>query len=261
MSDTILTLERVSQTFGEDEDTVTALANINLSVSDGQFVSLVGPSGCGKSTMLRLISGLVRPTAGRVTLRGREVTTPTPDVGFVFQSPTLLPWATVIENVLFPLRMLDEYRPQSVDRARELLALVGLSGFEQRRPHELSGGMQQRVAICRGLIRDPAVLLMDEPFAALDAMTREEMGGHLLDLWHENPKTIIFVTHSISEAVFLSDRVIVMGARPGQIVDDIEINLPRRRHFEMDSHHEFHDATQRIRGHIYGARKVERAFA
>lgn len=261
MSASILTLERVFQTFGEEEDTVTALSNINLSVADGQFVSLVGPSGCGKSTMLRLISGLVRPTSGRVMLRGREIITPTPDVGFVFQSPTLLPWASVLDNVLFPLRMLEEFQPDSVDRARELLSLVGLAGFEQRKPHELSGGMQQRVAICRGLIRDPAVLLMDEPFAALDAMTREEMCGHLLELWHQKPKTIIFVTHSISEAVFLSDRVVVMSARPGQIVDDIVVDLPRRRNIEMDSHHEFHNATQRIRGHIYGTRKVERAVA
>ncbi len=259
MREGTVALDRVWQVFGEDEDAVTALSEVNLSIADGEFVSLVGPSGCGKSTMLRLISGLVPPSRGTVRLGGTAVTRPTPDVGFVFQSPTLLPWTSVLENVLFPLRMLGEIGPDSIGRARELLALVGLDGFEARYPDELSGGMQQRVAICRGLIRDPAVLLMDEPFAALDALTREEMGGHLLDLWQRRPKTIVFVTHSIHEAVFLSDRVVVMSARPGRIVDDFEINLPRPRHFQMDTYDEFHDATQRIRAHIYGNRKEARA--
>ena len=261
MREGTITLDRVWQVFGEDEDCVTALSDVNLSIADGEFVSLVGPSGCGKSTMLRLVSGLVTPSRGEVRLGGTPVTKPTPDVGFVFQSPTLLPWTTVLENVLFPLKMLGERGADSVDRARELLSLVGLSGFENRYPDELSGGMQQRVAICRGLIRDPAVLLMDEPFAALDALTREEMCGHLLDLWHKRPKTIVVVTHSINEAVFMSDRVIVMSARPGRIVDDVEIKLPRARHFEMETYDEFHHATQRIRAHIYGAGKKRGAVA
>lgn len=256
MSEGTVTLERVWQIFAEDEDDegVTALAGVSLSIGDGEFVSLVGPSGCGKSTMLRLISGLVVPSRGRVLLGGKPVTGPTPDVGFVFQAPTLLPWASVLDNVLFPLRMLGEIGPDSIGRAHELLALVGLSGFEKRRPDELSGGMQQRVAICRGLIRDPAVLLMDEPFAALDALTREEMCGHLLELWHRQPKTIVFVTHSINEAVFLSDRVVVMSARPGRIADEVPVDLPRKRLMEMDNRDEFHHATQRIRAHIYGSR-------
>lgn len=255
MSEGTVTLERVWQIFGEDEDNgVTALSDVSLSIAAGEFVSLVGPSGCGKSTMLRLISGLVAPSRGQVMLGDKPVTGPTPDVGFVFQAPTLLPWASVLDNVLFPLRMLGEIGPKSVERAHELLALVGLAGFEKRRPDELSGGMQQRVAICRGLIRDPAVLLMDEPFAALDALTREEMCGHLLDLWHQQPKTIVFVTHSINEAVFLSDRVVVMSARPGRIADDVPVDLPRKRHMEMDNRDEFHNATQRIRAHIYGNR-------
>ncbi|AJE46750.1 ABC transporter ATP-binding protein [Celeribacter indicus] len=244
----------IVQTFGEDEERVTALSDVDLTVEAGEFVSLVGPSGCGKSTLLRLVSGLIRPSAGRVMLGETQVSAPTPDVGFVFQAPTLLPWATVLENVLFPLRMLGEIAPDSADRARELLALVGLQDFEGRHPDELSGGMQQRVAICRGLIRDPAVMLMDEPFAALDALTREEMGGHLLELWRQKPKTIIFVTHSINEAVFLSDRVIVMSARPGRIVDDVRIGLARPRTQDMETTNEYHHAVQRIRQHIYGKR-------
>ncbi|MCA0425716.1 MAG: ATP-binding cassette domain-containing protein, partial [Proteobacteria bacterium] len=174
-------------------------------------------------------------TRGIKLRKGEKVTKPTADVGLVFQAPTLLPWANVLDNVLFPLRMLGEYGPQGEKRARELLALAGLSGFENRMPDELSGGMQQRVAICRGLVRDPAVLLMDEPFAALDALTRDEMGALLLDLWAAKPKAIVFITHSVPEAVMLADRVIVMGARPGRIVDDVRIDLPRPRNFDMES--------------------------
>ena len=260
MSEGGVTLDGIVQTFGEDEERITALSDVDLEVGAGEFVSLVGPSGCGKSTLLRLVSGLIRPSAGRIMLGDTPVTGPTPDVGFVFQAPTLLPWATVLDNVLFPLRMLNEIRPDSVDRARELLALVGLQDFESRHPDELSGGMQQRVAICRGLIRDPAVMLMDEPFAALDALTREDMGGHLLELWRQKPKTIIFVTHSINEAVFLSDRVIVMSARPGRVVDDVRVGLPRPRTQEMEANDEFHHAVRKIRKHIYGEReKPERA--
>jgi NitT/TauT family transport system ATP-binding protein len=248
----MIVIDAVEHAFGEDEDRIVALADVSLAIEERQFVAVVGPSGCGKSTLLRLIAGLQIPTGGRISIRGKPVTGPTASVGLVFQSPTLLPWANVLDNVLFPLRMLDEYGPHGVERARELLALAGLTGFETRMPDELSGGMQQRVAICRGLIRDPAVLLMDEPFAALDALTREEMGQQLLSLWSQRPKTIVFVTHSVPEAVMLADRVVVLGARPGRIVDDVPVRLPRPRDFRSEADDEFHVCTQRIREHIYG---------
>ncbi len=254
MTGGIVAVEAANQIFGEDEDRVVALADAYLSIGRTEFVAVVGPSGCGKSTLLRLIAGLIPPSSGRVLIDGRPVTGPRSDVGLVFQAPRLLPWANVLDNVLFPLRMLNEYGPESAARARTLLELAGLADFERRTPDELSGGMQQRVAICRGLIRDPKVLLMDEPFAALDALTREEMGQYLLDLWTARPKAIVFVTHSVPEAVMLADRVIVMSPRPGRIVDEIDVKLPRPRSFELEASDEFQDATNRIRAHIYRRR-------
>ena len=206
-----------------------ALRGINLSIAEGEFVTIVGRSGCGKSTLLRLISGLIDHTGGSITVDGAAVTEPVADVGFVFQSPVLLPWKTVIDNVLFSIDMLGRRQGEYLDRAAELLDLAGLRGFESRYPTELSGGMQQRVAICRALIHDPRLLLMDEPFAALDALTREEMGFHLLRMWDATPKTIVFVTHSIPEAIMLADRVIVMANNPGRILRDIPISLERPR--------------------------------
>jgi NitT/TauT family transport system ATP-binding protein len=247
----MIALEHIRHAFDTPDGPIEALSGVSLEIGPTEFVAIVGPSGCGKSTLLRLIAGLVRPSEGRVLLGGKQVTEPTQEVGLVFQAPTLLPWANVLDNVLFPLRMLGEYGPGGVARARELLALAGLAGFEKRMPDELSGGMQQRVAICRGLVRDPAVLLMDEPFAALDALTRDEMGAQLLELWASRPKAIVFVTHSVPEAVMLADRVIVMGARPGRIVDDVPILLPRPRNFAMEGFDEFQSAKQRIRAHIY----------
>jgi NitT/TauT family transport system ATP-binding protein len=255
----MIRIEAVSHDFGEDDDRVSALADVSLTIGDAEFVAVVGPSGCGKSTLLRLIAGLIRPTNGRILLDERLITAPTPDVGLVFQSPTLLPWANVLDNVLFPLRMLKELSAKNIERARELLDLAGLAGFEQRMPHELSGGMQQRVAICRGLIRNPAVLLMDEPFAALDALTREDMGQQLLELWSGHPKAILFVTHSVPEAVMLADRVVVMSARPGRIVDIVNVHLERPRSMEMEADREFQSCTRRIREHIYGGRRVANA--
>jgi NitT/TauT family transport system ATP-binding protein len=192
-------------------------------------VTLVGRSGCGKSTLLRILAGLIPASSGSVTIAGRRVSGPRRDVSLVFQRSALMPWRNVIENVLLPVEILRlskrEYRPVAAD----LLALVGLQGFERRRPYELSGGMQQRVALCRALIQDPKVLLMDEPFAALDALTREDMSLELQRIWSERQKTIVFVTHSIQEAVLLADRVIAMSPRPGQIVRTIEVDLPRPR--------------------------------
>ena len=192
-------------------------------------MTLVGRSGCGKSTLLRILAGLIAPSSGSVTIAGRRVSGPRRDVSLVFQRSALMPWRNVIENVLLPVEILGlskrEYRPVAAD----LLALVGLQGFERRRPYELSGGMHQRVALCRALIQDPKVLLMDEPFAALDALTREELSLELQRVWSERQKTIVFVTHSIQEAVLLADRVIAMSPRPGRVVRTIEVDLPRPR--------------------------------
>ncbi len=252
----MIRIEGITHIFGEEaDDRITALENVSLEFGPSEFVAVVGASGCGKSTLLRLIAGLIRPTAGRILLRDQLVAGPTTDVGLVFQKPTLLPWASVLDNVLFPLRMLGELSKGGIERAHELLDLSGLAGFERRMPDELSGGMQQRVALCRGLIRDPAVLLMDEPFAALDALTREEMGEHLLNLWTTRPKTVIFVTHSVPEAVMLSDRVVVMSPRPGRVADIIGVDLPRPRHQDMEADDEYQSSTRRIREHIFGARR------
>lgn len=207
-----------------------ALETVNFDVGAGEFVSLLGPSGCGKTTLLRMVAGLLAPSWGRVVVGGREVTGPRPDFGIVFQQPLLLPWLSVLSNVLLPVdvqgRNVAEYR----DNAHRLIEMVGLKGFENRYPSELSGGMQQRVSLARGLIHDPRLLLMDEPFAALDALTREQMNLELQRIWSANRKTVLFVTHGIQEAVFLSDRVVVMSARPGRVsrIIDIPFERPRR---------------------------------
>ena len=202
-----------------DGNSVHALSDIDLSIDDNEFVSLVGPSGCGKSTLLRLVAGLVPSTSGSIEIDGVPVTVPRRDTAMVFQSPTLLPWANIEDNVLFPLKVMNVLNRESRGRAHELLDLVGLAGFERKFPRELSGGMQQRAAICRALIHDPDIMLMDEPFGALDALTREEMSLELLRIWTDHPRTILFVTHSIPEAVLLSDRVVVMSPRPGRIAE------------------------------------------
>ena len=225
---------------------------MSLAIERNEFVSIVGPSGCGKSTLLRLIAGLIGASSGRVTIDGAAVDGPRRDIGVVFQAPTLLPWANVLDNVLFPLKILHRLAPGSPDKARELLRLVGLSDFERKMPSELSGGMQQRTSICRALITDPDILLMDEPFGALDALTREEMSLELLRIWQEQPKTIFFVTHSVPEAVLLADRVCVMTARPGRIIEIIDVPLIRPRSYEQESLQEFQDCAKRIRQHIFG---------
>ena len=249
----MIELRHVEQVFRPlDGDEVVALRDVSLGVKRDEFVAVVGPSGCGKSTLLRLIAGLLRPTSGEVTIDGAPVREPRQDTGMVFQQPTLLPWATVTDNVLFPLRLMHQMRPDSTATVHELLNLVGLAGFEHRYPRELSGGMQQRAAICRALIHDPDVLLMDEPFGALDALTREEMSLELLRIWTAQPKTILFVTHSIPEAVLLADRVVVMSPRPGRIVEEIDVPLPRPRSFDLQGLSEFQDCSQRIRKLIFG---------
>ena len=221
----MIVLDHVAKTFvtrGGEE--VAAMADVSLEVGRNEFVCLVGPSGCGKSTLLRLVAGLVAPTGGTVSIGGTAVTEPRDDTGIVFQAPTLLPWASILDNVLFPLDMMGKLDAAGRERARELLALVGLAGFEGKYPRELSGGMQQRAGICRALVHDPDILLMDEPFGALDALTREELTIELMRIWQERPKTILFVTHSIPEAVLLADRVVVMSARPGRIAEIIHVD-------------------------------------
>ncbi len=233
-----------------------ALEGVTLAIGRNEFVSIVGPSGCGKSTLLRLIAGLLSPSEGQVTIDGVRVQGPRRDIGIVFQTPTLLPWANVLTNVLFPLKVLRKLERDSTDRAYELLRLVGLADFARKMPSELSGGMQQRAAICRALIHEPAILLMDEPFGALDALTREEMSLELLRIWTERPKTIVFVTHSVPEAVLLADRVSVMTRRPGRIIETIEVPLARPRSYEQESEPEFYRCARRIREHIFGTQRA-----
>lgn len=250
---TSITISNASKVFRSwDGEAVVALEDINLEIRENEFVSLVGPSGCGKSTILRLLAGLIEPTGGRLEIDGTEVTEPRKETGIVFQQATLLPWKTLLDNVLFPLSVMSEMKPDSKDVARDLLKLAGLDGFEDKYPDELSGGMQQRTAICRALVHDPEILLMDEPFGALDALTREEMSLELLRIWTERPKTIVFVTHSITEAVLMSDRVVVMSPRPGRIQEVIDVPIKRPRTFEVEGSNEFQKCARRIRYLITG---------
>lgn len=228
-----ITARDVGLSFTKRRETTTALVGLSLDIEPGEFVSIVGPSGCGKSSFLRLVLGLEVPTSGRIDIDGQPVTGPRRDVGVVFQQPVLLNWRTVLSNVLLPIDIDRVPRRQAVARARHLLAQVGLAGFENHYPRELSGGMRHRVAIVRGLMHDPGVLLMDEPFAALDAMTRERMSADLQSLWAQERKTILFVTHSISEAVSLSTKVIVMSGRPGRIATTLTVPMPYPRTPEM----------------------------
>jgi NitT/TauT family transport system ATP-binding protein len=211
----------------------TVLEDISFAVSDGEFVSLVGPSGCGKTTLLNMATGLVRPTIGSFRVSGAEVNGPGPDRAMVFQDASLLPWRTVLGNVMFGAECQGKRGAAIESRGQDLIRLVGLAGFEKHFPHELSGGMKQRVNLARALLTDPKVLLMDEPFASLDGQTRESMQAELLRIWRTARGTVLFVTHQIDEAVFLSDRVIVMGARPGRVLADIRIDVPRPRQVDM----------------------------
>jgi NitT/TauT family transport system ATP-binding protein len=236
---------------------VTALSGVTLDIQQDEFVCLVGPSGCGKSTLLKLIGGIEQATEGEVLLESKPVLRASSDMGLVFQRPNLLPWRTVLANVLFPIEMLGWPISPYRDEAMRLIKLVGLEGFEKALPQELSGGMQQRVSICRALIHDPKLLLMDEPFGALDAMTREELSIELLRVWTERKKTIAFVTHSIAEAVLLGDRVVVMTARPGRVVRDLKVDLPRPRTLDTERSHEFTDLVHEVREAIYASKKAQ----
>jgi NitT/TauT family transport system ATP-binding protein len=226
---------------------LVALDDLSFEIEDGEFICLVGPSGCGKSTLLKILGGLLKRTSGKARIGERNLDGPGPDIGFVFQAPTLLPWRTILENVLLPTEIRRLPVAQFRDKAMELLAMVGLGGFENRYASELSGGMQQRAAIVRALVQDPPVLLMDEPFGALDALTREQMNLEVLKIWSRTSKTVVFVTHSIAEAVFLADRVFVMTPRPGKIDEIIPIDLPRPRELSVINTEQFGVYSTRIR--------------
>ncbi len=247
----IISINNLSKTFrGADGLNVHALEDISLDVQQGEFVSLIGPSGCGKSTLLRIIADLVQASSGAITVNGKspEVARKDRDYGFVFQSPTLYEWRTVIKNVQLPLEIMKYSREKRDARAREMLKLVELSDFENKYPWQLSGGMQQRVSIARALAFEPNILLMDEPFGALDEMTRERMNNELLNIWGAlGGMTVIFVTHSITEAVYLSSRVVVMSPRPGRISEIIDIDLPRPRGAETRDLDNFFHLTNRVR--------------
>ncbi|MFI5935693.1 ABC transporter ATP-binding protein [Actinoplanes sp. NPDC051494] len=232
----MISLTGVSRTFTGRSGTVEALRGIDLDVAEGEFVAILGRSGCGKSTLLRLIAGLLPATGGEVRVSGDRVTRPRRDIAMMFQRPALLPWRTVLDNVLLPVQIFGWKKADHRERADQLLTMTGLAGFEKRLPHELSGGMQQRVALCRSLIANPRVMLMDEPFSALDALTREELSGELQRVHMELGTTIVFVTHSIDEAVLLADRVVVLSPRPGRIREVLDVTIPRPRTLGRGAH-------------------------
>jgi NitT/TauT family transport system ATP-binding protein len=254
----LIEVRNVAKTFrARSGDDVLALSGIGLSIGARQFVSIVGPSGCGKSTLLRIIAGLVAPSEGTARIGGAEVDGPRRDIGMVFQDPVLLPWRTVRGNVLMPAQVVGLAREPAERRCRELLDLVRLGGFADKYPGELSGGMRQRVAIARALMHDPAILLMDEPFGALDAMSREHMNLELLRIWRASQKTVVLVTHSIDEAVFLADRVVVMSPRPGSVHEIVDVDVERPRTGRMRVDPRFLEIIGAIRGHFEALPVVE----
>jgi NitT/TauT family transport system ATP-binding protein len=260
MSDPYVEIDHVSLRYGGADGTL-ALHGASLAVNDGEFLAVVGPSGCGKSTLMRLVTGLWQPSAGRVVVAGHTVDSPLSIAGMAFQNPTLLPWRNVLDNVMLPLEVVRPHRgrlrrerPAYEAQAKALLALVGLGGFEARYPWQLSGGMQQRVSLCRALIHEPRLLMLDEPFGALDIFTREELWAILQDVWMARRPTVILVTHDLREAVFLADRVCVMSARPGRIVVSRAVDLPRPRTLETTFLPEFSALTHDLRGYISAAR-------
>jgi NitT/TauT family transport system ATP-binding protein len=241
---------RLSVRYATRTGHIDALAEVDVHVGAGEFVALLGPSGCGKSTLLKVAAGLVRPTSGEARIDGARLVKPSREAGVAFQKPNLLPWRTVLDNVMLPARTLGLPKQAALQRAHELLELVDLAAFSNNYPSELSGGMQQRVGLARMLLHDPHLLLMDEPFAALDAMTREALTLELQRIWLAQRKSVLFITHSIAEAVFLADRVLVMSARPGRIVDELAITLPRPRDAATLSDPAFVEACAYLRRHF-----------
>jgi len=252
---TLIELKAVTKVYETGDGPVESLRPLSFSIREGEFVSVVGPSGCGKSTLLKMVAGLLPATSGSLTLAGQPIDGPQRNVGIVFQSAVLLAWRNVLDNILLQAEMRHLPMAAARERAMALVEMTGLKGFERKYPWQLSGGMQQRASICRALLHDPSVLLMDEPFGALDAMTRERMNQELQRIWLESRKTVLLITHSIPEAVFLSDRVLVMSERPGSIAASYEIDLPRTqqapRSLDIMSTPEFAAYTRRIRAHFF----------
>lgn len=246
----VIEYDRVRKTYPHKSAPVPAIDDLSFTVREQEFASVLGPSGCGKTTLLKITAGIMPVSGGTVLVNGKPVTEPVSNLGMVFQTPVLIKWRNVVDNILFPVEILRHRRRDFHDRALELIRLVGLDGFQNRLPAELSGGMQQRVSICRALITDPALLLMDEPFGALDALTREDMNLELLRIWEARRKTVLFVTHSIPEAVFLSDKVIVLSPRPSRVARIFEIAIPRTREFSVCYTKEFGEYCDAIRAEI-----------
>jgi NitT/TauT family transport system ATP-binding protein len=247
----IFELQDLGLSFGtKGKGTIEALRNINLTVREGEFLSIVGPSGCGKTTLLRLMSGLIHPTVGEIRFRGTKIAEPPQGIGMAFQDPLLLEWRSVIDNILLPIEIIRAPKRSYVEKARDLLKTVGIDGFEKESPWQLSGGMRQRVNLCRALINDPEVLLLDEPFGALDAFTREELWMVLQTLHQKTDCTVVLITHQLNEAVFLSDRVVVLTSRPGQAVHKEHIQLPKPRDLAIIYTREFIDTVHSLRQRI-----------
>ncbi|HEX5997348.1 MAG TPA: ABC transporter ATP-binding protein [Jiangellales bacterium] len=257
----MIQFEDVTVTFTRKGEPFTALDRVSFTTEDGHFTSLIGPSGCGKTTLLKIVAGLLRPSNGRVVLDGRPVTGPGPERALVFQNFVLLPWADVLTNAAFGLEARGVPKAQRLDRARQELTKVGLAGFEKHLPHELSGGMQQRVGIARALAVDPAVLLMDEPFGALDALTRRVMQRDLAALWDEttNRRSAVFVTHSMDEAVFLSDRIVVFKTRPGRVEEVIDVPFPRPRTEDVTRSAEYRDFAAYLSSRLENMQRADMA--
>ncbi|WP_255448390.1 ABC transporter ATP-binding protein [Telmatospirillum sp. J64-1] len=259
MADAFVDLDRVTLRYGMGD--TLALDETSIKIARGEFIAVVGPSGCGKSTLLKLVSGLVRPSSGNVLVDNKEVDGPLKIVGMAFQNPTLLPWRTTLKNILLPLEIVEPHRKNFrknkdmyIQRAKDLLATVGLSGFEDKFPWQLSGGMQQRASLCRSLIHEPDLLMLDEPFGALDAFTREELWAILQELWTKRPFTVILVTHDLREAAYLADTIYVMSKRPGQVVEMRRNTLPRPRTLETTFTEEYTTLVHELREHISAVR-------
>ena len=263
----VIDLEKVGVTFGSDKNQVTALAETSLRITHGEFVALVGPSGCGKSTILKLVAGTLDASQGHVFVAGREVGANQVRIGMAFQNPTLLPWLNIRDNVMLPLKIVPPFKQSFAakrkseyrDRVEASLARVGLAGFGAKFPWQLSGGMQQRASLCRALIHDPTLLLLDEPFGALDQFTREELWEIMQNLWIEKQPTVLLVTHDLKEAAYLASRICVMQARPGRIVNDSTVPFARPRTIEVSFAPEFVSLTQRLRERIVAARALHEA--
>lgn len=248
----IIEMKGVSKTYRTRDGDVPSLKPIDFTITEGEFLVIVGPSGCGKSTLLKMVAGLLRPSTGEIRVEGRTIVKPHSDVGVVFQQPLLLPWRSVLANVMMPVEVKGLDKAHFGKRALDLLDMAGLADFAHKYPWQLSGGMQQRASICRALVHDPKIVLMDEPFGALDAMTRDDLNLELARIWQDTRKTVVFVTHGITEAIFLSDRVVMMDRNPGRIVEIIDIDLPRPRHLAMRESAEFGRYVAHVR-HLFAS--------